>query len=44
MGQQTWTAVDQYLDGLLVRQDVALQAALRASAEAGLPAINVSPT
>ena len=44
MAQQTWTAVDQYLDGLLVKQDVALQAALRASAEAGLPAISVSPT
>jgi predicted O-methyltransferase YrrM len=44
MDQQTWTAVDQYLDGLLAKPDAALQAALRASAEAGLPAINVSAT
>ena len=44
MSQRTWTAVDEYLDGLLVGQDEALEAALQASREAGLPPINVSPT
>jgi predicted O-methyltransferase YrrM len=44
MSQQTWTAVDRYLDDLLVGHDAALEEALRASAEAGLPAINVAPT
>jgi len=44
MSQRTWTAVDEYLDGLFVGQDEALEAALQASREAGLPPINVSPT
>ena len=44
MTQLTWTAVDRYLDELLVGHDAVLAAALRASAEAGLPAINVAPT
>ena len=44
MSQRTWTAVDEYLDGLLVGEDGELQAALQASREAGLPAINVSAT
>jgi predicted O-methyltransferase YrrM len=44
MTQPTWTAVDRYLDALLVGPDAVLEAALRASAEAGLPAINVAPT
>jgi predicted O-methyltransferase YrrM len=44
MTQLTWTAVDRYLDDLLVGHDAVLEAALRASAEAGLPAINVAPT
>jgi predicted O-methyltransferase YrrM len=44
MTQPTWTAVDRYLDELLVGHDAVLEAALRASAEAGLPAINVAPT
>ena len=44
MTQLTWTAVDRYLDELLVGHDAVLEAALRASAEAGLPAINVAPT
>lgn len=44
MTQPTWTAVDRYLDDLLVGHDAVLEAALRASAEAGLPAINVAPT
>jgi predicted O-methyltransferase YrrM len=44
MTQKTWTAVDRYLDNLLVGQDAALEAALKASAEADLPPISVSPT
>src|SRR5262245_20171712 len=43
MTQEQWTAVDRYFTDLLVRPDDALNAALRASAEAGLPAISVSP-
>ncbi len=39
-----WTSVDDYLSGLLVPPDAALEAALEASAEAGLPAIQVSPS
>jgi predicted O-methyltransferase YrrM len=44
MSEQTWTAVDRYLDDVLVGHDAALEAALRASAEAGLPPISVAPT
>lgn len=43
MNQQIWTAVDQYLSGLLLPPDAALDEALSTSAAAGLPAINVSP-
>ncbi len=43
MAQETWTAVDEYVSGLLAPHDEALEAALRASEEAGLPAIQVSP-
>src|SRR5918998_834888 len=43
MTEETWTAVDAYLGDLLVSTDPALEAALAASAAAGLPAINVSP-
>jgi predicted O-methyltransferase YrrM len=43
MTQEQWTAVDRYLSDLLAPSDEALEAALRASAEAGLPSINVSP-
>jgi predicted O-methyltransferase YrrM len=38
-----WTAVDRYITGVLVPSDPALDAALEASAAAGLPAIQVSP-
>jgi predicted O-methyltransferase YrrM len=38
-----WTAVDRYLTGKLVPPDAALDAALKASDEAGLPAIQVAP-
>jgi predicted O-methyltransferase YrrM len=43
MGQEQWTAVDEYVGGLLAPHDDALDAALRASEEAGLPTIQVSP-
>jgi predicted O-methyltransferase YrrM len=43
MFQDQWTAVDSYVTDLIVRPDAALDAALEASAAAGLPAINVSP-
>src|SRR5215471_14316230 len=39
-----WTTVDQYLADLLIPADPALDAALKASAAAGLPSIQVSPT
>jgi len=43
MTQQRWTEVDRYITDLLVPPDPALDAALRASAAAGLPPIQVSP-
>lgn len=43
MSHETWDAVDAYFTGMLVRQDAALEEALRASEAAGLPAIAVSP-
>src|ERR671916_72350 len=43
MTEELWTAVDRYFSDLLVAADPALEAALAASAAAGLPAINVSP-
>ena len=42
--RRQWSAVDQYLGGLFVPPDPALDAALAASEAAGLPAINVAPT
>jgi predicted O-methyltransferase YrrM len=44
MAQDQWTRVDRYFDDLLVSPDPALDAALQASAAAGLPPHNVSPT
>jgi predicted O-methyltransferase YrrM len=44
MTEDHWNAVDRYFTELLVSSDAALDAALAASAAAGLPAINVSPT
>ena len=41
--KQQWTAVDDYVNDLLIGSDAALDAALEASNEAGLPAIAVSP-
>ncbi|CAM5555741.1 O-methyltransferase [Streptomyces avidinii] len=43
MVQQTWTAVDDYFDGLLVEEDKALVAAAADSEAAGLPAHQVAP-
>lgn len=43
MSNEQWTAVDRYLTDLLVPTDRALEAALRTSANHGLPAINVAP-
>jgi predicted O-methyltransferase YrrM len=43
MSQEQWAAVDQYIADLLMPADPALEAALQASAAAGLPAINVTP-
>jgi predicted O-methyltransferase YrrM len=42
MSQDHWTAVDDYLSDLLIAADPVLEATLRASAEAGLPSIQVS--
>ena len=43
MTEQLWTEVDSYLVDRLVPKDPDLEAALRASNEAGLPSINVAP-
>jgi predicted O-methyltransferase YrrM len=43
MSQTLWTQVDDYVAGLLLPADPVLDAALEASAAAGLPAIQVSP-
>lgn len=40
--QEQWSAVDEYVAGLLAPHDPALEAALSASEAAGLPAIQVS--
>jgi predicted O-methyltransferase YrrM len=42
-GQPLWTAVDEYLGGMLAPSDEHLEAALKANRKAGLPAIDVSP-
>jgi predicted O-methyltransferase YrrM len=43
VGHETWTAVDEYVTGLLAPPDEALENALRAAEAAGLPQIQVSP-
>lgn len=43
MSQQLWSEVDDYLSGVLVPSDPALEAALLASEKAGLPSIAVAP-
>jgi predicted O-methyltransferase YrrM len=42
MAEDRWAEVDEYVASLLAPHDEALEAALRASAEAGLPEIQVS--
>ncbi len=43
MSQEQWTAVDRYISDMFVPDDAALNMALEASVEAGLPPINVAP-
>ncbi len=43
MAKQAWSAVDEYVSGLLAPHDEALESALEESERAGLPAIQVSP-
>jgi predicted O-methyltransferase YrrM len=43
MSQEVWTAVDQYINGLLVPSDPILDATLQSSSAANLPSIQVSP-
>jgi predicted O-methyltransferase YrrM len=43
MTQELWTAVDNYINLLLVPSDPVLEAALQSATAAGLPAIQVSP-
>ena len=43
MGEEQWADVDRYLTRMLLPVDPALEATLQASAEAGLPPIQVSP-
>jgi predicted O-methyltransferase YrrM len=40
---ELWTAIDNYIGGHLIGNDAVLDAALAASAAAGLPPINVAP-
>lgn len=44
MTQELWKTVDRYIEEMVVESDPALDAALEASAAAGLPSIQVSPT
>ncbi len=43
MGSDRWAEVDEFVSGLLAPEDEALEAALKACADAGLPEIQVSP-
>ena len=43
MGQERWTAVDRYVEELLIPDDPVLAGALAANASAGLPPHDVSP-
>jgi predicted O-methyltransferase YrrM len=44
MATKLWTEVERYFDGLLIPADPAMDAALKASSSAGLPAINITPS
>ena len=41
---ESWSVVDAYLNGVLLPEDPIAEAILAANAQAGLPAIDVSPT
>lgn len=43
MSEPRWSEVDRYIEQLLVGEDAALEAALQASEEAGLPPIALTP-
>jgi predicted O-methyltransferase YrrM len=43
MNQEQWTAVDRYINDTLLSPDPVLDAALKASTDAGLPPISVTP-
>ncbi len=43
MSEEQWIAFDRYVSDLFIPPDAVLEAALQASAAAGLPPINVSP-
>src|SRR5262245_52314221 len=43
MTQELWTAVDRYINDRLLPSDDVLDAALKSSAAAGLPSIQVTP-
>ena len=43
MSQEQWTAVDDYITARLIPPDPVLEAALTATAAAGIPMINVAP-
>ena len=43
MNQQQWSSVDDYINGLLVPSDPALDAAIQATVDADMPMINVAP-
>lgn len=43
MSQETWSAVDAYIEQVVGASDQMLEAALEESARAGLPAISVTP-
>jgi predicted O-methyltransferase YrrM len=44
MTQRVWTNVDEYIEGLLIGEDEALDGALEAADRAGMPAIGVAPS
>jgi predicted O-methyltransferase YrrM len=44
MTEKTWSAVDAFFEGELLPADDKLEAAIRASSAAGLPAIQISPS
>lgn len=44
MSQQLWSDVDEYVENLLIGSDPVLEEAVRASVQAGLPAIAVTPS